>query len=49
MDFGLVLLFALCTIGMTHIIIDGSILAGFREWWKKWTEKKGWTDIGRSC
>jgi hypothetical protein len=35
MDFGLVLLFALCTIGMTHIIIDGSILAGFREWWKK--------------
>lgn len=34
------LFFALCTIGMTHIIVDGSILSGFREWWKKTTGPK---------
>lgn len=36
----LFLFFALCTIGMTHIIVDGSILAGFREWWKNKTGPK---------
>jgi hypothetical protein len=46
MDFGLLLVFAICTIGMTHIIIDGSILEGFRNWWKSWTEKWGWKKLG---
>jgi hypothetical protein len=43
----LLLFFALCTIGMTHIIIDGSILEGFREWWKKFTtDTLGWPKLG---
>lgn len=39
-------MFVIATIGMTHIIIDGSILQGFREWVKSFTERIGWLGLG---
>jgi hypothetical protein len=35
LEIGSVLLFCLATIGMTHIIVDGSILQGFRDFMQK--------------
>jgi hypothetical protein len=40
------LFFALCTIGLCHIIIDGSILEDFRMWWKNWTVSIGYPKLG---
>jgi hypothetical protein len=39
-------MFVLSTIGMTHIIVDGSILEGFRTFFKKLTARIGLEHIG---
>lgn len=40
------ILFALCTIGMSHIIVDGSIFDSFRSFFKKTMEKMNLSSFG---
>lgn len=40
------LLFALSTIGMAHVIIDGSIMAWFRDGVKRLAQRVGWPHLG---
>lgn len=42
MDFVNLLFFSVSTIGMCHIVVDGSILSGFREFFK-WIAEKAHT------
>jgi uncharacterized BrkB/YihY/UPF0761 family membrane protein len=39
------LLFAFSVIGLTHIIIDGSIMSGFRNWITRFSDRNQWPKL----
>lgn len=46
MDFVNLFLYVVSSIGMSHIVVDGSILQGFRNLFKSLTEKVGLPKVG---